>query len=370
MPPDDYERMTVFYGLPADFPIDDLDEIGEQLTKAEICVPGFIPPDIGMFALEALPYAQSEGAETVLLPDRNVVSRMAQLADGRSVEGDEQLRLAAAMLALSQCFNVEIEPSCAFHELAHKSGNEIAYEELRRFRVADSAHALATIAVALGRNQTLALRPVERKDVTHDLAKPLRRWNRNYIISLKIVELEHEDMTSLERVIALLHWMRDEFMFGAPAALLAMTYLAPNSAPKKRVFKDRNSVDREAAIAGVKNAAWDVTHLSDFIKRVNDDGCTGKKNYIFVSFDKHLRSMARLMFENGTELSDRNGFVRALSAWWPETDAERLVQKLFDIQGQVTAPDWNRAVSLTYERVLELIAEGEAKIRARPGTSR
>ncbi|WP_256819385.1 hypothetical protein [Pseudomonas putida] len=39
----------------------------------------------------------------------------------------------------------------------------------------------------------------------------------------------------------------------------------------RKAFKDKNSKDRAAAIAGVRNAAWNITHLSEFIRLVNQD---------------------------------------------------------------------------------------------------
>ena len=359
--------------LPFDFPLEYLAILHSELNDANIYVPGFIPSSAGVFNTDALLHEASHGTRTVLLPDRNVVSRMAQLADGRSIEGNEQLRLAAALLGVCQCFNIEVESSVAFHELAHKSGNDVAWEELTRFRLSDSALAHEAIAVAMRRRPVMQLRGQSDNPglTSADLAKPLRRWNRNYIIALKILELEEEQaLTPLSRVLSLMDWMASDFMFGAPGALLAMVYLAPNSSPKKRVFKDRNSADREAALAGVRNAAWDLTHLSDFIERVNKEGLTGKTRFIFASFDRHLLTMARLIFSHGTEESSEGGFTKALAAWWPEQDAARLNEALFGHLGRVAAPTWKREVELKFERIQALIREGEDRVRAMPRGSR
>ncbi|ALV07725.1 hypothetical protein [Roseateles depolymerans] len=362
------ELHTTWLRLPEGFPVDDLEVVGQQLTDAGICIPGYLPPEMGLLSTAALCYEHAHGVQMVLLPDRNVVSRMAQLAAGETVVGNEQRRLAAALLGLCQCHDIEIEPGAAFHELAHREGNDVALNELRLFRLADSAHAQETLDVALGRSPTLRLRPVDLPGPPDgDLSRPLRRWNRNYVIALRILELEAKPLTPLQRVKELMDWMVSDFTFGAPGALLAMVFLAPNSPPKKDVFKNRHSTDREAAIRGVRNAAWDLTQLSDFTAKVNAEGEEGQTRYLFATFDKHLRLQANLIFQYGTDLDSLSGLADALSAWWPRNDAIALSDALRRHLERVHAPGWRREVSLTYERVMELIRDGEERVRRAVG---
>jgi hypothetical protein len=357
------EAGTALLSLPAGFPVHDLEVVGKQLVEAEVCIPGYIPPEVGFLSTAALCYERALGVRTVLLPDRNVVSRMAQLAAGHPVAGNEQLRLAAALLGLCQCHDIEIEPGVAFHELAHRQGNEAAVSELRLFRLADSAHAQETLNFALRRTPTLELRPVESSDEPGDLARPLKRWNRNYVIAHRIVELEGKPMKPLQRVLELMDWMAQHFTFGAPGALLAMLYLAPNSPPRKGVFKKRNSHDREAAIAGIRNAAWDLTQLSDLTAKINAQGEQGQTRYIFATFDEHLRLQASLILKYGTGLEPLAGLANALSAWWPKKEAVELAMALSRHLERVHAPEWKREVPLTYERVMSLICESEHRVR-------
>jgi hypothetical protein len=103
-----------------------------------------------------------------------------------------------------------------------------------------------------------------------------------------------------------------DFIFGAPGALLAMLYFALNSPPKKGGFKNRNSRDREVALAGIRNAAWDLTQLSDLTAKVNAQADRGMKRYIFATFDAHLLRQAKLIFKYGvgdaplTDLADED----------------------------------------------------------------
>lgn len=136
----DEEEVNIAIWLPADFPMDDLQLVCGLLTEADFCVPGYIPAPVGLYHRDGFFYEHHvEGIKTVVLPDRNVVSRLAQLAQGKVVRQDEQLRLSAGLLAFAQCLDIDVEPSIAFHELAHKQGNEEAWSELAWFRAADNA---------------------------------------------------------------------------------------------------------------------------------------------------------------------------------------------------------------------------------------
>lgn len=371
MPHRDDEEVNFALWLPADFPMSDLQLVCGQLSEAGVCVPGYIAPPVGLYHPDGFFYEHHvEQIKTVLLPDRNVVSRLAQLAQGKAVRGDEQIRLSAGLLAFAQCLDIDVEPSIAFHELAHKQGNEEAWSELAWFRAADNAKPQDLIDLALGRQDALASQYGAHTGVpTHDMAKPIKRWNRNYIIALKMVELEQmAQLRPVERVLRLFDWMRDDFMFGGPAALMASVYFAPNSPPKRRVFKDKNSLDREAAIAGIRNAAWDLTHLSEFVRRVGEEGHEGKTRYLFASFDKHLRSIAKLLIDYGTDRAADDALPLALSQWWGRTDAERIVASLHSNLERIQLPTWKAKAAPRPDFIGEMIRQGEQRVRdATPG---
>ncbi|MEN3967499.1 hypothetical protein, partial [Mammaliicoccus sciuri] len=91
---------------------------------------------------------------------------------------------------------------------------------------------------------------------------------------------------------------------------------APNSPPRKGLLKQLKSPDRQRALDGVKNAAWDITHLSDFIKKVNDaEG--GDTRYLFASADKTLHKMAKFLFDFGANGVNVAPMIEGLAAWWP-----------------------------------------------------
>jgi hypothetical protein len=359
------ENFSMMVQLPPNFPLLDLYALSERLAEADVCVPGYVPPPIGLLHPDGYFYAQLvEQSKTILLPDRNVLSRMAQLVQVRFGAPDQQVRTAAGLLAFAQCLDIEIEPSIAFHELAHRNGNEAAREELGRFRAADTAKVHEALDLAMGRADLLPTIARPHDVPTDDLAAPLKRWRRNYIIALKVTELELQDLRPIDRVLSLLDWMRDDFIFGGPAAMLASVYLAPNSPPKKRVFKDKNSPNRELALAGVRNAAWDLTHLSDFVRRVNEVGPEGKPRFLFASFDRHLRLMAKLLFDCATDRSGADALPKALAAWWSMADAERIAATIAGHLERINSPDWRAKTSHDPGFIEDLIGRGEQVVRS------
>ena len=118
--------------LGGDFPLDDVEAIGARLAASGALVPGYEPPAAGLLHLGGLFYARDvDGMGLMLLPDRNLVSRMARIAkDGARRPGAPPDVLAADLMAFAQAMNIDIEPAIAFHELAHRDGNAVALEEL------------------------------------------------------------------------------------------------------------------------------------------------------------------------------------------------------------------------------------------------
>lgn len=359
--PDDWEDIEGALFLPPDFPYLDLRSLGELIKAADVLTPGYVPPLVGLCHPDGFIYEKNfEDIKTVLLPDRNVASRFAQIAKGMAV--NDAIRPIAALLAFAHVLEIEVEPSVAFHELAHKQGNTVANEELAWLRQADNANPLAKMDVAMGRTERLAGITPPASIVELDLAFPLRRWRRNYVVALKIGELELAGLPHLERMLALLDWMHRDFIVAGPAALLACIYFAPNSPPRRGLLKQLQSPDRARAIEGAKNAAWDITHLSDFVRRVNEAG-TGSVRYLFASLDKNLHRIARSLFEIGANGIQQDNIVSELSRWWPQQDARTISEHMAELFVNIDHPD--RAAKRSQIAVIldSLIVSGEASLK-------
>lgn len=311
------EDATVMIALAPDFPVEDVRSIAHRISTSSTLIPGFIPPDIGFLTLEALVYAAYiDRTSTVILPDRNIVSRMARAArEGVAHPVDGPTQAAIDVMALAQAMDFDIEPSIAFHELAQCDGNLAANEELRWFRAADHGQAFAWIDLALGRSNritTIELGP----PTTDDLAAPIHRYRCNYAAALQVAALELDNSRSpLERAESLLEWMVSDFIVAGPAAIFAAMFLSPR-ASRAGMIKQLKSPDRTRALAGIRNAAWDITHLSDFVRRAKTADYE-KQRYIFATADQALAQLAQLLFVDADSLDGfEQQLATAIMPWW------------------------------------------------------
>lgn len=354
--------MEIIIKISDDFPVRGVMDIGDHLQQIDVLVADYPDPNSEVyFAGHYLCVPRLKGIQTTILPDRNVVSRMAQAAKGKFLDKHE--RNAAAILAFAQCLDILIEPSIAFHELAFNEGNQAALEELGWFRVADNGKPHEWVAAGLGlldRIPTVGT-PPDAKQM--NLAQPLKRWRRNYIVALKMGELElNGRLNAIQKVMALLEWMRDDFILAGPAATLAFLYFAPNSPPRKGLLKDLKSLDRQKALAGAKNAAWDITYLSDFARRINEASETQPTRYIFATFDKRLRDLARFVIGEHEEMGADESLAKSFKRWWPAKDAQRIADLWASCQTRTRSADWWGQQEDRPSYVDELITQGEAAL--------
>lgn len=350
--------------LDPDFPLDDVEEIGTRLMALDCLVPGFVPPSVGLLDVGGLTYGEhAEGLETIVLVDRNLASRMAQLASGGAPRRwDHPTEVAINMMAFAQAMNLDMEPGLAFHELAHRQGNEAAHGELSWFRAADRGAATKWIDVAMRRSTTVDLGPVAELEPL-DLAEPLMRWTRNYIAALKIARLSLEGGRAITSMLTLLQWMIDDFILAGPAAMYAARYFGPSCASGK-MMKSLRAPDRSRAILGVQNAAWDITYLSEF-GRLSTLRDTHRRQFIFATADSALWEIASSLFCGPEATGDFPALEDKLNHWWPAADARRIQSTYFECVDLVGAGR-NRGADQLGDPIAEMIAEGEAWLSAWP----
>lgn len=352
--------------FPSDFPMGDMIQIASDLMADGGIVAGYIPAERGMLDLLVIKYSELMGERTLILPDRNLVSRMAAIAEGRArFPLDRTTQLAADLMAYCQCMNLNFDPAIAFHELAHTQGNEEANREIAWFRASDDAQALAWVDISRGRAQTLGrLSPAPL--TSHDLAAPLDRWERNYIVALKIAELELSDRKPIERALSLLDWMLADYFLAGPAAIFASMYFSPYAA-KKRLMKSLRSADRGKAIDGVRNAAWDMTHLSDLARRMKTEG-DGPGRFIFATGDRGLAGIAKLIPIDAEPADLEGRLAQQMSIWWPEQDLAVLAGRFADaIFVSLTRPA-PAGPEGADDPIADFIIAGEQAVRAWQGT--
>ncbi|MDB5409299.1 MAG: hypothetical protein JWL84_4211 [Rhodospirillales bacterium] len=131
-------------------------------------------------------------------------------------------------------------------------------------------------------------------------------------------------------------------------------------------MKQLRSADRERAIAGIKNAAWDITHLSNLVaERKRSE--TEKILFIFVTADRGLAEIAPALIIDADEDNYASELARCLSAWWPAADALDVAETLFGHIRSIRGRDAPGPAFSSNDPIQALIEAGEARIRAWSG---
>ena len=348
-------------------PIDpgDLRALSESLRKRDVFTPSFHMIEVDRYDPAVYRHQAARfGASTALLVDRNVVSRLVDIVHGQ--QPTEEHRLAAAVLAFAQCAAIDIEPSIALYELAFTQGQQAALDELSAFRTADSVHPGYWTEIALGRTDTIGelqdRASVRASEQAVDFVVSLRRWRRNYVMALKIAELELRVGSAVSRMSQLLRWMYDDFLLGGPALALAAHYLAPQS-NRKRLLKGLRSPDRERAISGVRNAAWDLTLIGEWANYVQRQE-TDARLVLLSSFDQGLHKLSRAVVDlDGTSIDVGDRLRATLITLWGDEAGKRLAVELASCYGSLGNQErhLNRPAEMGF--VDACIAKGEATIR-------
>lgn len=356
------EGMYVTIRLPNGFPVDDIDQLCSLMADADPFVPAFEPSSYGLYSLVGQVWSlQVEQIETILLPDRNVASRLAQIAKGMAIGKEAQL--IAGINAFAHFFDILMEPSIAFHELARREGNKAALQELAWFRAADHGDKFDWLEVALGRAERLARPEQARVLESHDLAAGLRDWSTGYGAVLKLAEVElFHPGEPIEKIMALLEWMHRDYFFAGQVATMACIYFAPINAPKAGLMKSLRSPNREKAIDGAKNAAWDALYLSSLNSMVNK-AAGGPKRFIYASLDWRARLIARIAMAFSGDGPHRDAMAAMLGEWWAKKDAKAIADKLTAIAFDIDLPEMAEKRRKAAESKQQTIASGEKVIR-------
>lgn len=304
-------------------PIDEhaLKELETLLTSADVFTTTF--QDLGVAVFRAETYIRESvdhGTQTVFVIDRNLFTRLLSLGHGESATYAH--RVAAGVLAFAQTTASLIEPNMALYELAATSGAHIASSELLEFRGLGNSHPQLFADVAVSRRDSLELAYLSKDPVAEecnvDFTMSLRRWRANYTAALKIATFELSPGPAESKMAGLISWMQNDFLHIGPALCLANRYLAPNG-PKKRLFKSLRSSDRDRALAGIRNAAWDLAFVSEWWNKVRTQS-DDKKIWILATLDRGLHDIARAFVgpADTPEPADTSLRVEFVTFWGPD----------------------------------------------------
>jgi len=162
--------------------------------------------------------------------------------------------------------------------------------------------------------------------------------------------------------MTLLDWMHHEYFLSGQVAIMACLYFGPVNAPKAGLMKSLRSSDRERAIDGAKNAAWDALYLSKLISIVNE-AAGGPKRYLYASLDRKARLIARMALAFGSDGPHHGVMTRMLLEWWSLGDAEQIANKLVEAATDLDSPVMHEKRNRAALAKMDTIARGESLLR-------
>lgn len=307
---------------------DDVPMLEGLLTENKTFVTSTIDTANPYCIADYLHHSINGGVPVYALLDRNLMSRVAQLARGRHVDhsasGSGTDRVASACMAFLITAEVQIEPNISLYELAESRENSNANEELASFRLADHLHPQAYLEVALGRAPGIHPDLIEQATTTVEsrsqgpaevnFAMPLRHWRRHRCVLTEIVRLERSALSGEEKFHQLLDWSVHPGYFDAVALSFA-TRLFGRSKPGRMLKSARsNNIDR--CLSGIRNVAWDLTYVSHWAS----EACKseGERIWIFCTNDRVCADLAKVAVGSGEVIES------LFKANWTRSEALRL----------------------------------------------
>ncbi len=330
---------------------------------------------LGEYPPRAVEYQRAtfvDEVEFLALFDRNLISRVAQLAAGKVVPGDatgQASRVAAAALCFCAVSGIVIEPNIALYELADTQGHDVAAAETRLFRIADNCDPRALADVATGAANRLLVRDsiVARVDQRYsaeplcepNFARTLAKWKLHYLYVLKVADLRRANNSPIQAASAMLRWQYEETFLNSVASSYCLNAIS-HRPPKGRMLKDFRSVDPSKLCRGIRNATWDIFLLSEFKKRLKR---TDNKLWSLWTADVALRAVASNEFVRDS--SDASAKLLAdLVARWGERDGALLADEYsrYNNLAQRDTDERKEHLDIAFAHLNDMIRILEAKL--------
>ncbi len=307
---------------------DDVPKLESLLTETNPFVTSTIDTTYPYRLSDYLNHSLNGGIPIYALFDRNLMSRIVQLASGRHVDhsaaGSVTDRVASACMAFLITAEVQIEPNISLYELAESQENSNAKEELAWFRISDHVHPQAYLEVALGRapgihpdliDKAATTVKLKHKDSANvNFAMPLRHWRRHRCILTKIAHLERSNLSGEEKLYQLIAWSVSPGYFDAVALSFAILLFGRNT--PGRMLKYARSNNLERCFSGIRNVAWDLTYISFWVS----EACKSEDEriWIFCTNDRVCAELAK------ASVGNENDIESLFKNNWNRSEAVRL----------------------------------------------
>jgi len=339
------------------FCTDQVDRLQELLVKMAPFVAN-LPQPSDMYNLEVfLTHHAIGGSRISALLDRNLFSRILDMAKGKNVDTSKTSVVAAATMAFLIAAKVEIEFNiCIYEGISSTRDRPTPDEEIKIFHIANNIHPTEYAEIALGNSTRISKKSLDDAQTTVSnnqasrkefVDKPLTEWKRHRLILTKIVLLERDtSLARLEKLKALFQWSMEASFHDEMAIVFATIYFSENRPGK--MFKKALSGFSNRCKKSIENTSWDLTYVSYWVRWSRSDH---EKTWMFCSYDHVLLDIAR------ARLSDTR---RSLFAkyWESADDVNQIISGFEEVENSIKMEGERRRrdVSDRHQRIDQLQA--------------
>lgn len=303
---------------------------------------------------------RTRGLEPRALIDLNVGLDMADIADGAKTSPSR--RLAAALITFLAMTETQIDFGIPLVECAASSSLDRARKVYALIRRTDNApaHLLAQFALhqidCIPCSAFPAIDTAAAETFQGKIEMPFRQ---DYAALLKIMSLHNGKQEGVLKFRDFIDWCLRDYLLGACNTLFALIFFSPRPGPN--MLKQKGKVSRDERIAGLRNAAWDLSIVhawADRARRRIDQ----REAWFLASFDRSLRLIAdALMVPNVNDRTKRKAWHRLVAAYWGPRDAPGILATMEMMERERHNGCRNPKRYWNEENLSQLIAELEAE---------
>jgi len=269
----------------------DLDALESFLRSSGCFGASFVDVDPYSASVYLEQYCRDE-TETTFYLDRNIFSQVLDLVGGHKVS--DRNRLGASVMAFVACAESNVSASVAMFE-GHLSGASRDWKEEKiLFETATALSAREWASISLGYAESLkSAATMDRNGIMlpegFDISRAQSPFGFVYPALLYVAILQRRGGSKAHRMSAFIRWVHERWLYSFPVLLFAMKTFS--SKPFRGALKGIGSADPDRVLRGVRNAAWDLTHITHLFKETKSQSEQNRLS-VFCSADKETVALA------------------------------------------------------------------------------
>lgn len=228
------------------------------------------------------------GYEYKIILDRNIFRFITSAL--KKENPNEKQRAAIALVHFCQASNIVFEPNLAVYErlLPKRENTEAAINELITFYKIDNADSDSLLDFSIGKSNKIEVDTSNRwnkRELHESMVKYqwLTEWKSLYLILLKIVLFDNQNICNREKVGEFMTWLVKEFRLSLPCTVFAIFLFS--SKRKKNMNKIKKKYSNNRKLDQMCNMTWDLFLINEFFRTLTDEK---RDSEYLIATDDHI----------------------------------------------------------------------------------